>query len=235
MNYRKIWIQHNGPIPKDEEGRSYDIHHIDKDRSNNSIENLMCVSIEEHYNIHFNQGDWNAAALIADRLSISNQERLFINKKISETTTGKPKPWVSDPEKKLECPHCGKLTSVANAKQWHFDNCLKKEGVDPNIRKQSKEVVDRRVAFHRGSTHIMKKSNCEFCDREISLNQKKRHELSCELNPNRVYVPNPDHSRKMIGKNKKPKPTVECPHCKKVGGVPQMIQWHFDNCKHKSK
>jgi len=37
-------------------------------------------------------------------------------------------------------------------------------------------------------------------------------------------------SDSMIG-NKKLK-TV-CPHCNKVGGYPQMIQWHFDNCKRK--
>ena len=34
-----------------------------------------------------------------------------------------------------------------------------------------------------------------------------------------------------IGKNKVPKPIIECPHCNKTGGLPQMKQWHFDNCK----
>ena len=34
-----------------------------------------------------------------------------------------------------------------------------------------------------------------------------------------------------IGKNKVPKPIVECPHCNKIGGLPQMKQWHFTNCK----
>lgn len=28
-----------------------------------------------------------------------------------------------------------------------------------------------------------------------------------------------------------PKPKIECPHCGKIGGYPQMKQWHFDNCK----
>ena len=27
------------------------------------------------------------------------------------------------------------------------------------------------------------------------------------------------------------KRTLECPHCGKVGGEPQMKQWHFDKCK----
>jgi len=30
-----------------------------------------------------------------------------------------------------------------------------------------------------------------------------------------------------------PKPTTQCPHCNKIGGLPQMKQWHFDNCKDK--
>ncbi len=32
----------------------------------------------------------------------------------------------------------------------------------------------------------------------------------------------------LLGRNK---PKIECPHCGKIGGVPQMHQWHFDKCK----
>lgn len=28
----------------------------------------------------------------------------------------------------------------------------------------------------------------------------------------------------------KAKKQIECPHCKKIGGEPQMKRWHFDNC-----
>ena len=55
MNYRKIWESHHGEIPKDEMGRTFDIHHIDGNRKNNSIENLLCVSLEDHYKIHLKQ------------------------------------------------------------------------------------------------------------------------------------------------------------------------------------
>tara|TARA_R110000851_G_C12824488_1_gene539974 strand:- start:11 stop:655 length:645 start_codon:yes stop_codon:yes gene_type:complete len=38
--------------------------------------------------------------------------------------------------------------------------------------------------------------------------------------------------RKISEANKgKKKPKATCPHCGKSGGLPQMIQWHFDNCK----
>jgi hypothetical protein len=68
-NYRKLYESVFGEIPKDNQNRSYEIHHIDGNHNNNSIENLMCVSIEEHYNIHYSQGDFNAANLIAMRFN----------------------------------------------------------------------------------------------------------------------------------------------------------------------
>jgi hypothetical protein len=37
----------------------------------------------------------------------------------------------------------------------------------------------------------------------------------------------------LSNKNKK-KPTMKCPYCEIVGGKPQMMQWHFDNCKLKN-
>ena len=55
MNYRKLWEDANGPIPTDELGRSYEIHHIDGNRKNNCLSNLMCVSLDEHYEIHSKQ------------------------------------------------------------------------------------------------------------------------------------------------------------------------------------
>ena len=54
-NYRKIYESHFGPIPKDDQERSYEIHHIDGNRKNNDPSNLQCLTIQEHYNIHFNQ------------------------------------------------------------------------------------------------------------------------------------------------------------------------------------
>jgi NUMOD3 motif len=37
-------------------------------------------------------------------------------------------------------------------------------------------------------------------------------------------------SKAMIGRAK---PKIQCPHCGKEGGEPQMKQWHFNNCKGK--
>ncbi len=75
LSYRKIWQQTFGEIPE-----NYEIHHIDGNRCNNSIENLACVSIEEHYRIHLKQGDYMACSIIATRIGITYEERLNIHK-----------------------------------------------------------------------------------------------------------------------------------------------------------
>ena len=74
MNYRKIWEKINGTIPIDELGRSYEIHHIDGNRKNNNIENLICISIQDHYDIHKNKGEDGAAWLIGQKMKLTNEE-----------------------------------------------------------------------------------------------------------------------------------------------------------------
>lgn len=73
-DYRKIWSDVHGPIPVDIEERSYDIHHIDGNRENNSIDNLYACSIQEHFDIHKGQGDTGAAYALGKRLKISKEE-----------------------------------------------------------------------------------------------------------------------------------------------------------------
>jgi hypothetical protein len=78
LNYRRIYEEEFGPIPVDDEGRTFDIHHIDGDRTNNSPENLVALSIGDHYQLHLSQGDFAAAhaILLRMRYSISEISRL---------------------------------------------------------------------------------------------------------------------------------------------------------------
>jgi hypothetical protein len=94
MNYRQIWKNHYGKIPKDENGISYQIHHIDGNRFNNNIENLMCVSIMEHYEIHLKQGDFAAAHVIKTKMENYEQSLGWNHKdetkqKISKSLKGR--------------------------------------------------------------------------------------------------------------------------------------------------
>jgi hypothetical protein len=57
--------------------------------------------------------------------------------------------------------------------------------------------------------------------------EKVRNALKGKPNPKvsqaRKGVPSPKRGR--------PQEKIKCPHCNKEGGLPQMKQWHFDNCK----
>lgn len=87
MNYRKIYEQHHGKIPKDNNGRSMEIHHINGNHSDNRIENLQLVTIEEHFQIHYNQGDWAACFRMAKRMTLTPQELSSIASKSSKQRT----------------------------------------------------------------------------------------------------------------------------------------------------
>lgn len=73
-DYRKIYKQHYGAVPKDKDGRNYDIHHIDGDHTNDNPFNLIAVTIQEHYEIHKARGDWAACLLIAQRMKVKPED-----------------------------------------------------------------------------------------------------------------------------------------------------------------
>ena len=67
-DYRKIYENHYGPIPKDDLGWPCDIHHIDGNRKNNHPDILLALTIQEHYDIHYAQGDWMACWKIGGKM-----------------------------------------------------------------------------------------------------------------------------------------------------------------------
>ena len=69
------------------------------------------------------------------------------------------------------------------------------------------------------SEEFIKKRTASFKGRKITWDLKA---TTPEANAKR--------SKSMIGRKKE---IIECPHCNKTGGFPQMKQWHFDNCKEK--
>lgn len=76
MSYRKIWEQTYGKIPP-----GHEIHHIDGNRKNNDITNLLCLSTKEHYEIHLRQGDYMACNIISLRVNLTDEEKKEIHKK----------------------------------------------------------------------------------------------------------------------------------------------------------
>jgi len=90
--HRKIYEKYHGVIPQDDIGRTYEIHHIDGNHSNNSIENLKAVTIQEHYDIHKAQEDWGACFLIMRRMmgdELSKEERIEVARKAGKMSAQK--------------------------------------------------------------------------------------------------------------------------------------------------
>ncbi len=79
--YTKIYENHFGPIPKEEDGRSYEVHHLDGDHGNNLPENLRCLTLQDHYNIHHSQGDYGACFLMAQKMRYSQDIIAELNRK----------------------------------------------------------------------------------------------------------------------------------------------------------
>lgn len=103
MNYRKYYQDYHQIclLP------GVDIHHIDGNRQNNSIENLQALFRHEHIQVHLDQGDWCAANLLSDiKIDVSGERNANYGnvwneeqrKHLSEVrkklhTEGKIKPW----------------------------------------------------------------------------------------------------------------------------------------------
>lgn len=104
--YRKIYEQTYGSIPKDSEGRTYDIHHIDGDRKNNDPSNLVALSIQEHYDTHYNQKDYKACSIIAIRMKKTIEEISLLNslgarKRVEEGRSNLTSEFASKVQRKL--------------------------------------------------------------------------------------------------------------------------------------
>jgi len=165
MNYRKIWKDANGPIPIDEQGRSYDIHHIDGNRKNNLLENLMCVSIEEHYKIHLEQGDWGACHAIELRMGTEVISSGWTHSqktkdKISKTLTGRkngPRP--QEVKDKIAKTSEGRVVTEEQKKKIsqtlkgrkHSKEAIKKITEASKNRKHTKESIEKMKRIKKDS------------------------------------------------------------------------------------
>ena len=78
--YVKVWEEYNGRKLPD----GCEIHHIDGNNKNNDPKNLMAVSIEEHLNIHLNQGDHGAVKAILIRMNMTDEQKELLKHSSSE-------------------------------------------------------------------------------------------------------------------------------------------------------
>ncbi|NDB61557.1 HNH endonuclease [bacterium] len=210
--YRRLYEQAYGPIPKDSSGRSYEIHHIDGNRKNNDLSNLRCVSIQEHYDIHFAQGDWAACHRIATKMKLDPKTVSEMSKRnVRNMIENGTHPFVGgEHHRKLarEGRHSAQIRSALGINpfqdsEWKRQNAIKlvEEGRHPS---QSKK-------------------ECPHCKGLFSITGYKRHVSICEHNPYKV-------------KNKYKAPEKkQCPYCMGYYDPGNYKKHHGENCKNKEE
>lgn len=252
--HRKIYEDHFGSIPKDDDGRSYEIHHIDGNHSNNDPTNLKCVTIQEHYDIHYSQGDWSACQLILTRMAktpdeISEECSRLVKQRINE---GKM-PWLASDHaraRELDKVRLGKHPwQGKKGSELATRNNLRRadEGTNPFAgepgSKLSKQIQLARVgngthnfSGAQGSIHSTK-LNLRLLEegRHPSQNPESMQKLSTSM---KNLAANGNHPAQIAIRNGT-HPSQQkwtCPHCSKEGkGMSNAKRYHFDNCKNKGE
>lgn len=209
VNYRKIWEKYYGEIPNDEEGRPYDIHHIDGDRNNNSISNLKAVSIREHYEIHRSQKDWPACNLISQRLTLSKEEVDQLRKNMSGENSPTKR---ADVREKMRNNHAD----------------FKKEKHPGWGKKRSEETRNKISIALRTNGSLAGVNNPMYGNGHKIRGEKhgmygKNHTFEAIQ---KMKIPKSEaHKQKL----RKPKKKVQCDQCKKMVDLANMKRWHGDN------
>ena len=132
--YRKIWKEKFGDIPKDSEGRSFEIHHIDGNHNNNEIDNLKCVTIEEHYKLHYENGDYGACVMIAKRMNLPADH-------ISKIQTGVKRPGIGGVKKGTIPWNKGKTGYKLNLSEQGRFNMSQSSRKTAKIKQEQIEII----------------------------------------------------------------------------------------------
>lgn len=198
--YRKIYENHYGSIPKDDSGRSYEIHHIDGNHNNNEPGNLTCISIQEHYDIHRSQNDWAAAHAISMRMKLSSEQissnaRKHALQQIEDGTH----PFIGINERRVaegihqflggEIPRKAALQRVKDGTHNFLDGSIAKKSNRERLENGTHHFLRgdiqtagnlKRVA--EGTHPSQKKITCEHCGKTVdSANYGRWHGPKCKI------------------------------------------------------
>lgn len=224
-NYRKIYESHYGSIPVDENGRRYDIHHIDGNRKNNDISNLQAVTIEEHLSIHAERGEWNACQAIILRMQMSPGEISQAAKELNyKRVQNGTHPWVGgDQQRKLA------KTRIDNGTHHWLGGELQRNQAVQRVSNGTHNFLGSKTQLNRveNGTH-------PFVGGHLHQRLISEGRYPAQQPENRLKNSIRQQARVLSGQHNFLKESI-CPHCSKIGRGSAMNRWHFNNCKHRAK
>lgn len=224
--HRKIYIENYGPIPKELNGRSYDIHHIDNNHANNNPLNLKAVTIGEHYNIHYQQEDWGACFMIAKRLKkspkeISELSRKYAFKRLNEGTHH----FLNKENAKQRA-----IKKMQEGTHPFFLNNFQKKNNLKRMQEGTHHFIGLSKKRVKNGTHNWLKENGgskRATDQQLLRSKKGTHHFlggEIQRKANLELISLGEHSSQK---------EFLCPTCGKKGKGIGMFRWHFDKCKNK--
>lgn len=206
-NAKAAYIKAYGKIPKEPNGRSYDIHHIDGNPFNDDPSNLVAVTIQEHYNIHYSQGDYSACHFMATQRMNKTPEQikelstLAANKRTADGKCVFTKE-TSPAYVVWTCEYCGKTgQGKGNYTRFHGRNCLQNSNT---LRKKKEDVICKYCGFKtKYKSHLIRSHN-ENCKKNPK-NKKESKIYTCLCGYTcklwTVYIQRHEKKCKSIGMN----------------------------------
>ena len=215
--YRKIYEEYYGAIPTDPDGRTYEVHHIDGDDTNNDPTNLVALSLKEHYDLHYAQGDFQACRLMAlQRMNKTPEEISELNRQsqLKLMEDGKHH-FVGDTNPSVIASKNGTHNWLNNdnhpmkiAVKNGTHSWLGGEFQREHMTRLVKKGTHNFITNHPSKTIV----TCPHCGATGSAPAMGRNHFdNCKtINPTRDLI--------------------TCPHCGKSGDRANMKRWHFDKC-----
>lgn len=254
VNYREIYRKNYGLIPTDETGRTYEIHHIDGNSHNNDPSNLKAVSIQEHYDIHYQQKDWAACLRIAAKMGVSQEElsninRIFQKERIAAGVHQFLGPTVNKNRIDAGTHNFQTLEHKEDAKR-RMDK-LVEQGVHPfqqewvREKGQTSQRTDRHKELKRqealnrleNGTHNFQTKEHKIKNRQVQLSRIENgdHPWLLPENRQKTVLAASAKLRQLASEGKHQGQVLHtCPHCGYSSKGPSIYKTHFDNCKFKT-
>ena len=205
--HRRAYEHYHGSIPKDSMGRTYEVHHIDGNHNNNNPSNLVAVTIQEHYNIHYSQGDFGACARIFARMNKTPKE-------------------ISDEASRLQ-----RLLVEQGKHQFQSKEFIEKYVKPTNTRR----ILDKTHNFLTRPDGTSMSADLHAKGKGSSnpaVKEKLREKAFRQIIDGKHAFTGPENNLKRVANGTHPSQIKKtCPHCNKICDTANYAKWHGDKCK----